>query len=66
MLAIFALLKVNTGFFMSEEKKRIVTPLEVLLLAIAIFILISIGLQQCGVKVFYRKDDTHIIHKPHQ
>lgn len=51
---------------MSEEKKRAITPLELLLLVIAIFILVSVGLQQCGVKVLYRKDDTHIIHKPHQ
>jgi hypothetical protein len=51
---------------MATEKKRTINTFEILLLGIAVFILLSIGLQKCGVKVLNQKEDTQIIHKPHQ
>ena len=35
---------------MTTEKKRTINTFEILLLGIAVFILLSIGLQKCGVK----------------
>lgn len=49
----------------TEKKKRTITPLEIILLGIAIIIVLSIGLQKSGMKVLYQKDDTQIIQKPH-
>lgn len=51
---------------MAAEKKRSITPLELIMLVIALFIILSIGLQKCGVKVYRQQEDTEIIHKPHQ
>lgn len=51
---------------MSTEKKRTINGFEMLLLGVALFILLSIGMQKCGVKVVNKKEDTQIIHKPHQ
>jgi hypothetical protein len=49
----------------TEKKKRTITPLELILLVIAILIVLSIGLQKSGMKVLYQKEDTQIIQKPH-
>lgn len=51
---------------MAAESKRSITPVEMILLVIVLFILLSFGLQKCGVKVFMQQDETQIIHKPHQ
>ena len=51
---------------MATEKKRTINTFGILMLGIAVFILLSIGLQKCGVKVLNQKEDTQIIHKPHQ
>jgi len=51
---------------MATEKKRTINTFEILLLGTAVLILVSIGLQKCGVKVVNQKEDTQIIHKPHQ
>ncbi len=51
---------------MATEKKRTVTPFEIFLVGLALFILLSILMQKCGIEVYKRKEDTQIIHKPHQ
>lgn len=61
-LYIFAF---QTTAMATEKKKRPITPLEIILLAIAIIIVLSIGLQKSGMKVLYQKDETEIIQKPH-
>ncbi len=43
-----------------------VTPFELFLLGVALFLLLSIVMQKCGIKVYQQKDDIQIIDKPHQ
>lgn len=54
---------------MAEEgspKKRLLSRWDWLWLIIAIFILLTIGLERCGVNVIQRTEDSEIRHKPHQ
>jgi len=48
---------------MDEPKRR--SPLQMLLIGVILFILISIALQTCGVNIMSRSDEEHLIDRPH-
>lgn len=58
---------------MSRQKQTLPEPdipkrpslLQLLLIGIGIFILISIGLQTCGVNIMSRSDEEKLIDRPH-
>ncbi|GEM_PF-1958639 len=40
-------------------------PLQFFFIGVGIFILVSIGLQTCGVNIMNRSDEERLIDKPH-
>lgn len=47
-------------------RKKVVSRAEIIILAVIGFVLLSFGLQKCGLNVVKTTDDTELIHKPHQ
>lgn len=41
------------------------SPLQLLLIGIGLFLLISIALQTCGINIVSRSDEEKLIDKPH-
>lgn len=41
------------------------SPLQLFLIGVGIFILVSIGLQTCGVNIMNRSEEERLIDKPH-
>ncbi len=50
----------------TQRKRRLISPIEWFFLIIVIIILLTFGLDRCGLSVLQRTDDTEIIQKPHQ
>lgn len=41
------------------------SPLQIILIGIGLFILLSIALQMCGIKIMNRSDEEKLIDRPH-
>ncbi len=48
-----------------ERKKRLLNKWEIFFLIVAIIILLGVFLQQVGVPIIYKSEDTEIIEDPH-
>ncbi len=49
-----------------EPPRRIISRWSMLWLAVVFFILISIVMQKCGIKIMKQTEDSELIDKPHR
>ena len=46
--------------------KKVINRTEIILLLLVGFVLLSFGLQKCGLPIMNTTDDTELIQKPHK
>lgn len=49
-----------------EPRKRVMSRWDMLWLSIVFFILISVVMQKCGIKIMNQTEDSELIDKPHR
>lgn len=49
-----------------ENRRRVVSRWNMLWLSIVFFILLSVVMQKCGIKIMKQTEDSELIQKPHR